>query len=70
MHTTSNPTAAVRSSPTRIILASTHRHERHSAGRQERALKTLRKMGHFDDGKTLGARCVHRNSSAEETMDE
>jgi hypothetical protein len=70
MSTTSNPTTAVSSTPKRIILASAYRHERHSTGRQERALKTLRKMGHFDDGETLDARRVHRNSSADESLDE
>lgn len=33
MSTTTNQTAAVTSTPKRIILASAYRHERHSTGR-------------------------------------
>jgi hypothetical protein len=51
----------------RIILASANRHELHSAGRQERALKTLRKMRRFDDNELLKQRHVHRISSADES---
>ena len=32
----------------RIILPSAYRHERRSTGRQERAVKTLRKMRRFE----------------------
>lgn len=32
----------------RIILASAYRYEQHSTGRQERAVKTLRKMRRFE----------------------
>lgn len=70
MSTTPNQTPAASSNPKRIILASAYRHERHAAGRQERALKTLRKMGHLDDGDTLDGRRVHINSSADEPSDE
>ena len=70
MNTTPNQTAAVSSTPKRIILASAYRHERRSTGRQERALKTLRKMGRFDDNELLDGRRVHRISSADETLDE
>ena len=70
MNTTTNQTAAVSSTPKRIILASAYRHERRSTGRQERALKTLRKMGRFDDNEMLDGRRVHRISSADETLDE
>ena len=70
MNTTTNQTTAVSSTPKRIILASAYRHERHSTGRQERALKTLRKMGRFDDDEMLDDRRVHRISSADETLDE
>jgi hypothetical protein len=70
MNTTTNQTPAASSNPKRIILASAYRHKRHTAGRQERALKTLRKMGHFDDGETLDGRRVHSNLSEDETLDE
>jgi len=70
MNTTTNQTAAVSSTSKRIILASAYRHERRSTGRQERALKTLRKMGRFDDGEVLDGRRVHHISSSDETLDE
>ena len=66
MNTTTNQTTFVSSAPKRIILASAHRHERRSNSRQERALKTLRKMGRFDDGELLDGRRVHHISSADE----
>jgi len=70
MNTTTNQTLAVSSTPKRIILASADRHERRSTGRQERALKTLRKMGRFDDGEMLDGRRVHCISSAVESLDD
>jgi hypothetical protein len=71
MNTTTDQTSVVSSTPKRIILASAYRHERHSTGRQERALKTLRKMGRFDDDQdTLGNRRMRRLSSADETVDD
>lgn len=70
MSTTTNQTAAVSSTPKRIILASAYRHERRSTGRQERALKTLRKMGRFDDNELLDGRRVRCISSSDETLDE
>ena len=70
MNTTTNQTTSVSSAPQRIILASAYRHERRSNGRQERALKTLRKMVRFDDNELLDGRRVHRISSADETLDE
>jgi hypothetical protein len=70
LNTTSNPTNAVSSTPRRIILASAYRHERHSAGRQERALKTLHKMGRFDDNDALDNRLMRRTSSEGESLDE
>ena len=70
MNTTTNRTPAGSSTPKRIILASAYRHERRSTGRQERALKTLRKMGRFDDNELLDGHRVHRISSADETLDE
>ena len=70
MNTTTNQTVAVSSTPKRIILASAYRHDRRSTGRQERALKTLRKMGRFDDNELLDGRRVHRISFADETLDE
>jgi hypothetical protein len=70
MNTTTNQTTFVSSAPKRIILASAYRHERRSTGRQERALKTLRKMGRFDDNELLDGHRVHRISSADETLDE
>ena len=42
MSITPNQTTAVSSTPKRMILAGAYRHERHSTGRQERALKALR----------------------------
>jgi hypothetical protein len=70
MNTTTDPTTAVSSNPKRIILASADRHERHSAGRQERAIKTLRKMGRFGDNVMLDDRSAPYISSADETLDE
>ena len=70
MNTITNQTPASSSTPKRIILASAYRHERRSTGRQERALKTLRKMGRFDDGEVLDGRRVHHISFADETLDE
>ena len=70
MNTTTDSTIAVSSKSKRIILASAYRHERRSTGRQERALKTLRKMGRLDDGDVLDGRHVHRILSADETLDE
>ena len=70
MNTTINPTSVASSTPKRIILASAYRHEQHSTGRQERALKTLRKLGRFDDNEMLDDRRVRRISSADETSDD
>ena len=70
MSITPNQTTAVSSTPKRMILASAYRHERHSTGRQERALKTLRKMGRFDDNQMLDHRRMHHISSADETVDD
>ena len=70
MNTTTNQTAAVSSTPKRIILASAYRHERHSTGRQERAVKTLRKMGRSDNDEVFENRRVRRLSSADETVDD
>jgi hypothetical protein len=70
MNTTTNQATAVSSTPKRIILASAYRHEQRSTGRQERALKTLRKMGRFDDNEMLDGRRVRCLSSTDETLDE
>ena len=70
MNTTTNPTTAASSTPKRITLASAYRHERHSTGRQKRALKTLRRMGHFDDNDALDNRRLRIIPSADETLDE
>ena len=70
MNTTTDQTTFVSSASKRIILASAYRHERRSTGRQERALKTLRKMGRFDDNELLDGHRVHRISSTDETLDE
>ena len=70
MNTPTNRTTAVSSKPKRIILASAYRHERRSTGRQERALKTLRKMGRFDDNEMLDHRRMLHVSSADETVDD
>ena len=69
MSTTTNQTTAISSTPKRIILASAYRHERHSTDRQERAIKTLRKMGRFDD-EVFEDRRVRTLSSADETLDD
>ena len=70
MNITTDPTTAATSAPKRVILASAYRHERHSTGRQERALKTLRKMGRFDDGDALDHHRMRRISSADEDLDD
>jgi hypothetical protein len=70
MSTTTNQTTAVSSTPKRIILASAYRHERRSTGRQERAIKTLRKMGRFDDNEMPDDRRAPCISSADETLDD
>ena len=70
MNTTTDLTTAASSTPKRIILASAYRHERRSTGRQERAVKTLRKMGRFDDNDALDNRRLRIISSADETLDE
>ena len=69
MNTTTNQNNAVSSTPKRIILASAYRHERRSTGRQERALKTLRKMGRFDEKEMFDHRRMLHISSADETVD-
>ena len=70
MSTTTNQTTAVSSTPERIILSSAYRREHHSSGRQEQAIKTLRKMGRFDDNEMLDGRRNHGISSTDETLDE
>ena len=70
MSTTTNRTTAVSSKPKRIILANAYRHERRSTGRQERALKALRKMGRFDDNNALDNRRMGRISFTDETLDD
>ena len=70
MSITPNQTTAVSYTPKRIILASAYRHERHSTGRQERALKTLRKMGRFDDNEMRDNRRLHCSSSADEDLND
>jgi hypothetical protein len=70
MSTTTNQTTAIASTPKRVILDSAYRHERHSTGRQERALKSLRKMGRFDDNEMLDERHIRCISSAAETLDD
>ena len=72
MNTQTNQTLSAQSTTgtRRIILASAYRHERHSTGRQERAVKTLRKMGRFDDNEMLDDRRARCISSADETLDD
>lgn len=53
----------------RIILASAYRQERHAAGRQERARKSLRKMGRFEDNEACDRRRVRIESVAESIED-
>ena len=70
MNTTTNQTTAVSSTSKRIILASAYRHEQHSTGRQERAIKTLRKLRRFDDNEMPDARRAPCCSPAAETLDD
>jgi hypothetical protein len=70
MSTTTNQTTSVSSTPRRIILASAYRQERHSTGRQERAYKTLRKIGRFEDNDALDNRRQRLNSLVDEILDE
>jgi hypothetical protein len=70
MNTTTSQNTVVSSVPKRIILASAHRHQQHSAGRQERATKSLRRMRRFDDNETLEHHPMRRVLSAEETLDD
>lgn len=70
MSTPTNQTTSVSSTPKRIIMASAYRHERHSTNRQERAHKTLRRMGRFDDNEILEGRRVHRILSTDATLDD
>ncbi len=72
MNTRTNQTLSAQSTTgaSRIILDSAYRHERHSTGRQERALKSLRKIGRFDDNEMLDDRRVCRISPADETLDD
>lgn len=70
MNTTTNPTTTASSAPKRIILASAYRHERRSTGRQERAIKALRKMGSFDDNEALDSRQLRIISSADDILGE
>jgi hypothetical protein len=70
MKTTTNQPTSVPPKPKRIILASAYRHEQHSAARQERALKTIRKMGHFEDNDALDHRHIYRTLPAQETLDD
>ena len=69
MNTTGNQNTAVSSTPNRIILASAHRHEQHSTGRQERATKTLRRMRRFEDNDVPDRRLRHILST-EDTLDD
>ena len=70
MNPTIDQSTSVPSMPKRTFLANADRHERHSTSRQERALKTLRRMRRFDDGELLDGRRIHRISSADETLDD
>ena len=68
MNITTDPTTAATSASKRVILASAYRHERHSAGRQKRALKALRKMGRLNDDGALDSHRMRRISSADDTL--
>lgn len=70
MNTTTDRTTAASSTSKRIILASAYRHERRSTGRQERALKALRKLGRFDDDGAVDNHRMRRISSADEELDD
>ena len=69
MNTTTNQITAVSYAPLRIILASAHRHQQHSAGRQERATKSLRRMRRFEDNDVPDRRLRHILST-EDTLDD
>jgi len=68
MNITTHQTTAISTTPKRIVLASAYRHEQHASGRQERAIKSLRKMSRFDDNELLQERCARRLSSADEAL--
>jgi hypothetical protein len=70
MNTTLNQNTAISSAPKRIILATAHRHEQHSTGRQERATKTLRRMRGFEDNEVSDHRRLRLFSSADELLDD
>ena len=70
MNITTDQATAISATPKRIVLASAYRHEQHSTGRQERAIKSLRKMSRFDDNELLQERCARRLSSAHEALDD
>jgi hypothetical protein len=70
MNTTTNQPTAISSTPKRIILASAYRHERHSTDRQERALKTLRRMGRFNDNDALEDRRICSILPVDEKLDD
>ena len=72
MNTRTNETLSAQATTgaSRIILASAYRHEQHSTGRQERALKALRKMVRFNDDDALDKRQLRHISSADETLDD
>ena len=69
MKITTDQTTAISATPKRIVLASAYRHEQHSTGRQERAVKSLRKMSRFNDSELPQGRRAYRSSPAHETLD-
>ena len=70
MNITTDQTTTISATPKRIVLASAHRHEQHSTSRQERAIKSLRKMSRFDDNELLQERRVCRITSADDALDD
>ena len=69
MNTTPDQNTTVPSAARRIILSSAYRHEQHSAERQERATKTLRRMRRFEDNDVPDRRLRHILST-EDTLED
>jgi hypothetical protein len=70
MNSATDHTTAISATRKRIILASAYRHEQHATGRQERAVKSLRKMSRLDDNELPKQRRLRSISSTDETLDD
>ena len=69
MNTTPDQNTTVYPAARRIILSSAYHHEQHSAERQERATKSLRRMRSFEDNDVPDRRLRHMLST-EDTLDD